>query len=62
MSTIDTAAAGIATQQAIARRDVTVSLLKNAANQDQAVANLLEQSVDTVKALNYRGQNVNITA
>ncbi|MCD8563130.1 MAG: hypothetical protein LRY54_03605 [Alphaproteobacteria bacterium] len=62
MSTIDSAAAGVAIQQAAARRDVSASLIKDAANQDQAVANILDQSVQTVKALNHRGSNVNFTA
>lgn len=62
MSSIDSAAAGIATQQAVARRDVTLSLLKDSANRDKAVANLVDQSVQTVKALNHRGGNVNFTA
>lgn len=59
---MDSAAIGIATQQATARRDVTVSLLKDAADQDKAVAGILDQSVQTVKTLNHRGGNVNFTA
>lgn len=49
-------------QQAILRQNVTLSVIKKNADQDKAVANMLEQSANTVQALNNRGTRVNFTA
>jgi hypothetical protein len=52
---------GIAAQQAILRQNVTLSVIKQSFDQEKAVANIIEQSAQTVEALNSRGRNVNFT-
>jgi hypothetical protein len=54
-------AEAIAAQQAIVRRDATFSFIKDSANQDKAVANILEKSADTLNAFSHRGSRVNFT-
>lgn len=51
-----------AAQQAILRQNITMSVIKKGAEQDRAVANILEQSANTVQAQNNRGTRVNFTA
>ena len=53
---------GMAAQQAIFRQNMTISVIKQSFQQEKAVANLIDQSVRTVEALNGRGSNVNFTA
>lgn len=49
-------------QQAILRQNITLSVIKKNADQERAVANVIEQSANTVQALNNRGTRVNFTA
>lgn len=52
----------IAVQNSIAKQNVTLSLIKESAEQAQAVANILQQSVDSVQVNTSRGTSVNISA
>lgn len=54
--------ASIAIQQALAQQSVSLSLIKQDAQQGQAVASILEQSAQNIAALTGRGGNVNILA
>lgn len=54
--------AGIEAQAALTRQNVALSVIRNAAQQDQAVADILRQSVETIKASTTRGVNLNTTA
>ena len=53
--------AAIGAELAIARQNVALSLVKQSAQADQAVANILTESAENLKALSgSRGSNVNI--
>jgi len=54
--------AGIAAQQAMLRQNVALSVIKQNANQEKQIANILQQAVEAVPAGSSRGTNVNITA
>jgi len=54
--------ASIAIQQALGQQSVSLSLIKQTAQQGQAVASILEQSTQSIAALTGRGGNVNIFA
>lgn len=49
--------AGIAAQLAITKQNVALSVIKQSAEADQAVANILEASIDA-----FKGQNLDIRA
>ena len=51
--------AGIAAEQAIVKQNMAMSVLKQSAQADKAIANILEQSVQASATL---GTNVNISA
>ncbi len=55
--------AGIAAQSALTRQNITLSVIKQAAQADQAVANILKAAVEN-SPLNTgsRGRSVNIKA
>lgn len=55
-----TAPAGIAADAAQLRQNVTLSVIKQSAQQGQAIANLLEEAVDSSPIDGPRGTNVNI--
>lgn len=52
----------LAARQALVKQSVALSGIKRSTDQEKAVANILDQSVRTVDALNNRGRNVNFTA
>ncbi len=52
---------GIAAEQALLRQAVALSVLKQSAQADKAIANILEQAVQSVPA-SGRGGIVNISA
>jgi len=54
-------AAGVAVQQAMIRQELAVSMVRQSANADKAIANMLEQAVDSVPA-SGRGSSVDISA
>ena len=54
--------ASIAIQQALAQQSVSLFLIKQTAQQGQAVAGILEQSAQNIAALTGRGGNVDILA
>lgn len=51
--------AGIAAQTALLQQNVALSVIKQNAQADQAIAAILQESADTVAAAS-RGRNVNI--
>jgi hypothetical protein len=51
--------AGIAAQTALLQQNVALSVIKQNAQADQAIAAILQESADTVAAAS-RGHNVNI--
>ena len=57
-----TVPAGIAVEQAVLRQNVALSVIKASADQDQAIAELLEQSVRTAPVSDVRGANVDTRA
>lgn len=52
--------AGIAVQQAIVRQNASLSMIKNAANADKEVANMIAEAAETVTKSGSRGGNVNL--
>lgn len=52
---------GLAAQQALFRQEVTLNVMKQAAQQEQAVVSLIDQAVQNVAA-SSRGGVVNISA
>jgi type II secretory pathway component PulC len=54
--------ASIAIQQALGQQAVSLALIKQDAQQGQAVAGILEQSAQNIAALTGRGGNVDILA
>lgn len=52
--------AGIAVQQAIVRQNASLSMIKNAANNDKEVANMIAEAAETVTKSGSRGGNVNL--
>ena len=52
--------APIAAEQAIFRQNLALAVIKSSAQQDQAIAGILEQSAQNLAALTGRGSNVNI--
>lgn len=52
--------AGIAADQALAQQKVALSVIKKSAEAERGIANILQQSAETVSANTSRGQNVNI--
>ena len=54
--------AAIAAEQAILRQSVALSVVKQSAQADQAIAGILEQSVSNVPVSPVRGAKVNIQA
>ena len=54
--------AGIAAEQAITRQNIALSVVKAAADADQAIANILADSARSAPISGTRGSNVNITA
>lgn len=55
------APAAIAVEQAQTRQNVALSVIKSSAEQDQAVAQILEESSRTAPTSQSRGTNVNIS-
>lgn len=53
------ATAGIVAQQAQARTDISLAVLKQALTEDQQIANILSETIGNVTA--SRGNNVNIS-
>lgn len=54
--------AGIEAQAALTRQNIALSVIRNSAQQDKAVADILRQSLETIKASTTRGTNINTTA
>lgn len=54
--------AAIGAQLAIARQDVALSFVKQSAQADQAIANILQQAVQSVPVSHSHGNNVNTHA
>jgi len=52
--------AGIAAEAALTRQNVALSVVKQSAEQDKAVANILDQAVQDASSSNGRGQNIDI--
>ena len=52
---------GVAAQQALFRQEVTLNVIKQASQQQQAVVSLIDQAVQNVAA-SSRGQVVNTSA
>lgn len=52
----------IAAETALARQNVALSTIKHNAEQDQAIANILEQAVRSAPLSRSRGTNVNTSA
>ncbi len=52
--------AGIAAETALSRQNVALSVIKSNAEQDQKLANVIEQSVQSAPVSNTRGTNINI--
>ncbi len=53
---------GVAVQNAVLRQNITVSLIKQVAQQEQAIANLVDSVAQSVPVSSSRGGNVNIRA
>jgi hypothetical protein len=53
---------GIAAQMALNQQNVALSVIKQAADADKAIANILQTAADSVPASTSRGGNVNIRA
>ncbi len=54
--------AGIAAEAALTRQNVALSVIKQSAEQDKAIASILDQAVENTSSNSGRGQNVNILA
>ncbi len=52
--------ASIAAETALTRQNVTLSVIKNNAEQDRQIANVIEQSIETAPTRSTRGTNLNI--
>lgn len=52
--------AGIAAETALSRQNVALSVIKSNAEQDQKLANVIEQSIQSAPVSNTRGTNINI--
>lgn len=52
----------IAAEQSILRQNIALSVIKQSADQDQAIANILEQAVRSAPVSASRGTNINTTA
>lgn len=55
-----TAAGAIDAQTAILRQNVALSMIKRSAQAERAMAGVLEQSADNIKAMNGRGASLNV--
>lgn len=56
------APAAIAAEQAIAKQNVALSLVKQSAEVEQAIAGILEDAARSAPVSSSRGSNVNISA
>jgi hypothetical protein len=54
--------AAIAADQALAKQNVALSVIKSSAEADQAIAGILEQSARSAPVSSIRGSNVNTSA
>ena len=54
--------AGIAAEQAILRQNVALSVIKQTADQSQALVQILDESLRSAPVSGSRGTNVNISA
>lgn len=54
--------AGIAAEQAILRQNVALSVIKQSAEQAQAIAQIIDQSARSAPVSGTRGTNINIRA
>ncbi len=52
--------ASIAAETALSRQNVALSVIKSNAEQDQKLANVIEQSIQSAPVSNTRGTNINI--
>ena len=57
-----TVPAGIAAEQAILRQNVALSVIKQSADQAQAIVQILDESLRSAPVSSARGTNVNISA
>jgi len=57
-----TVPAGIAAEQAILRQNVALSVIKQSANQAQALVQILDESSRSAPVSGTRGSNLNIKA
>lgn len=53
--------ASVAIESALTRQAIALEVIRGAAKAEKQIANILEQSAETLSAAN-RGRNVNITA
>ena len=53
---------GVAAQQNLTQQMLGVSMVKQASQAQQQVANMVAQSASNVPSSSFRGQNVNISA
>ena len=54
--------AGIAAEAALTRQNIALSVVKAAADADQAIAQILDESLRSAPISGSRGSNLNITA
>ena len=54
--------AGIAAEQAILKQNVALSVIKQSAEQAQAIAQIIDQSARSAPVSGTRGTNINIRA
>ncbi|MCC6598420.1 MAG: hypothetical protein IT559_06490 [Alphaproteobacteria bacterium] len=54
--------AAIAAEQGLLRQNVALSVIKQSADQEQAIAQILEQAVRSAPVSSARGTNVDLTA
>jgi hypothetical protein len=54
--------AGIAAESAILKQNLALSVIKASADQDQAIAEILEESVQSAPVSSTRGVNLNTSA
>lgn len=54
--------AGIAVQQAMIQQAIAMAVIKQNAQADRQIANILMQAVESVPAASHRGVNVNLRA
>lgn len=52
----------LAAEAALTRQNIALSVIKQSADQDKAIANILEKAVDSIPKHGSRGVNLNVVA